>query len=144
MGRAARNIRGRVIMYADEITGSMKRAIEETNRRRKLQLAYNEAHGIQPQSIRKSADQVKAATTVADSRLREPAWRVAADSRRMTYAREIDLEATVQMIENEMKEAAEAMNFERAALLRDQLFECKARLEGKKVSRKKRKAWLAF
>jgi excinuclease ABC subunit B len=144
MGRAARNVRGKVIMYADEITGSMKRAIEETERRRRLQFAYNEAHGITPQSISKSADQVMAATTVADSRLREPGWRVAADSGRMSYAKEIDLEATIEMIENEMNAAAEALDFERAALLRDQLFECKARLEGGKVGRKKRKAGLSF
>jgi len=144
MGRAARNVRGRVIMYADRITGSMKRAIEETRRRRRLQLAYNEAQGITPQSIRKSAEQVIASTAVADSRLREPGWRLAADSGRMTYAREIDLEATIGMIESEMNAAAEAMDFERAALLRDQLFECKARLEGKKGFGKKRKAKFAF
>jgi len=144
MGRAARNVRGKVIMYADEITGSMKRAIEETERRRRLQLAYNEAHGITPQSIRKSAEQVIAATTVADSRLREPGWRVAADSRRMTYAKEIDLEATIGMIENEMTAAAESMDFERAALLRDQLFECKARLEGRRVGKKKKIARMSF
>ena len=144
MGRAARNVRGKVIMYADEITGSMKRAIEETERRRRLQLAYNEAHGITPQSIRKSAEQVIAATTVADSRLREPGWRMAADSGRMTYAREIDLEATIGMIENEMNAAAESMDFERAALLRDQLFECKARLEGRRVGKKKKKARMSF
>ena len=144
MGRAARNVRGKVIMYADEITGSMKRAIEETERRRRLQFAYNEAHGIKPQSISKSADQIMAATTVADSRLREPGWRVAADGGRMSYAKEIDLEATIEMIENEMNAAAEALDFERAALLRDQLFECKARLEGRKVDRKKRKARFAF
>ncbi len=144
MGRAARNVRGKVIMYADEITGSMKRAIEETERRRRLQFAYNEAHGITPQSISKSADQVMAATTIADSRLREPGWRVAADGGRMSYAKEIDLEATIEMIENEMNAAAEALDFERAALLRDQLFECKARLEGGKVDRKKRKARLSF
>ena len=144
MGRAARNVRGRVIMYADRVTGSMQRAIGETERRRKLQLAYNEAHGITPQSIRKSADQVMAATSVADSRLREPGWRMAADSARMTYAREIDLEATIGMIESEMAAAAEAMDFERAALLRDQLFECRARLEGKKSGGKKKKAGFAF
>ena len=144
MGRAARNVRGKVIMYADRVTGSMQRAIGETERRRKLQLAYNEAHGITPQSIRKSADQVMAATSVADSRLREPGWRMAADSARMTYAREIDLEATIGMIESEMAAAAEAMDFERAALLRDQLFECRARLEGKKPGGKKKKAGFAF
>ncbi len=144
MGRAARNVRGKVIMYADEITGSMKQAIEETERRRRLQFAYNEAHGITPQSISKSADQVMAATMVADSRLREPGLRVAADGGRMSYAKEIDLEATIEMIENEMNVAAEALDFERAALLRDQLFECKARLEGRKVDRKKRKAGLSL
>ena len=131
MGRAARHVRGRVVMYGDHITGSMQRAIDETNRRRRLQLAYNEAHGIVPQSIRKSAEQVLAATYVADRRLRLPGWASAtADGGRPSYGKELDLEATIQIIENEMRQAAEALDFERAALLRDQLFECKARLEG--------------
>ena len=131
MGRAARHVRGRVVMYADHITGSMQRAIQETSRRRKLQLAYNEAHGIEPQSIRKSAEQVMAATYIADSRLRPPGWgSVARDGGRPSYGKELDLEATIQIIENEMRQAAGALDFERAALLRDQLFECKARLEG--------------
>ncbi|OGG06953.1 MAG: excinuclease ABC subunit B [Candidatus Glassbacteria bacterium RIFCSPLOWO2_12_FULL_58_11] len=141
MGRAARHVRGRVVMYGDHITGSMQRAIDETNRRRRLQLAYNEAHGIVPQSIRKSAEQVLAATYVADRRLRLPGWASAtADGGRPSYGKELDLEATIQIIENEMRQAAESLDFERAALLRDQLFECRARLEsgGKGKSKKHR------
>ena len=138
MGRAARHIHGRVIMYAGEITGSMKRAIEETNRRRNLQLAYNEAHGIEPRSIRKSAEEILLATSVADKRLREPAW-ITADGGRPSYIQEVDLETRIKVIESEMKEAARQLDFERAALLRDQLFECRARLEGKKTGGKKRK-----
>jgi len=138
MGRAARHVRGRVIMYAEEITGSMKRAIEETNRRRNLQLAYNEAHGIEPRSIRKSAEEILLATSVADKRLREPAW-ITADGGRPSYIQEVDLETRIKVIESEMKEAARQLDFERAALLRDQLFECRARLEGKRAGGKKRK-----
>ncbi|HUU26247.1 MAG TPA: excinuclease ABC subunit UvrB [archaeon] len=138
MGRAARNISGKVIMYADQITGSMRRAIDETNRRRNLQLAYNEAHGIEPRSIRKSQEEVLRTTSIADRRLREPAW-LTADSGRPSYAKEIDLETKIKVIESEMQEAAKALDFERAALLRDQLFECRARLEGKKTVRKMRK-----
>jgi len=133
MGRAARNVSGRVIMYADKITGSMQRAIEETNRRRRLQLAYNEAHGIQPQSIRKSTEEVMASTSVADRRLHEPAY-LAADGGRPSYSNEIDLETRIKVIESEMKEAAKQLDFERAALLRDQLFECRARLDGGKAN----------
>ncbi len=142
MGRAARNLHGRVVMYADTITASMQRAIEETNRRRRVQLAYNEAHGIEPQSIRKSAEQVLLSTAVADRRLREPEWNIrrTADSGRTGYARELDLEERIKIIENEMREAARELDFERAALLRDELFECRARLEGKKNGGKRRPA----
>ncbi|MFH1071306.1 MAG: excinuclease ABC subunit UvrB, partial [Candidatus Glassbacteria bacterium] len=82
MGRAARNLRGRVVMYADRITGSMQRAIAETNRRRRLQLAWNEAHGIEPQSIRKSAEQIMLATSLVDRRWRGPDLALAADGGR--------------------------------------------------------------
>jgi len=136
MGRTARNIRGKVIMYADRVTGSMQRAIEETRRRRKLQMAYNEAHGIEPRSIYKSKEEVMRSTSVADSRLQDyPS--LAAEGGRPSYGREIDLETRIKIIENEMEAAAGQLNFERAALLRDQLFECRARLEGKGGKRKK-------
>ncbi|MBN2287810.1 MAG: UvrB/UvrC motif-containing protein, partial [Candidatus Glassbacteria bacterium] len=139
MGRTARNLHGKVIMYADRITGSMQRAIGETRRRRKLQLAYNEAHGIEPVGIRKSLTEVMSSTSVADSRFQErPA--MAAEGGRPSYGREIDLETQIRIIENEMAEAAARLNFERAALLRDQLFECRALLEGKGGRKKKKRA----
>jgi len=140
MGRAARNLRGRVVMYADRITGSMQRAIDETNRRRRLQLAWNEAHGIEPQSIRKSAEQIMLATSLVDRRWRGPDLALAADGGRRSYARELDLEEMIKVLENEMAESAKRLDFERAALLRDELFECKARLDGKKGKGKKRQA----
>ena len=139
MGRTARNLRGKVIMYADQVTGSMRQAIEETERRRKLQLAYNEAHGVEPVSIRKSTEEVMRSTSVADSRF-QGSMSMAAEGGRPSYGREIDLETRIKIIQNEMEEAARQMNFERAALLRDQLFECRARLEGKGGKRKKRRA----
>ncbi|MCE5271142.1 excinuclease ABC subunit UvrB [bacterium] len=138
MGRTARNVNGKVIMYADRMTGSMQRAIGETTRRRKLQLAYNEAHGIQPQTIRKSVEQVMLSTAVADRRLRE-APALAADGGRPSYGRELDLETRISILENEMREAAKALDFERAALLRDQLMEHRARLAGKSASGGKKK-----
>jgi len=141
MGRTARNVNGKVIMYADRVTGSMQRAMDETGRRRRLQLAYNEAHGIQPQSIRKSVEQVMLATAVADRRLREsPA--LVEDGGRPSYGREMDLETRISVLESEMQEAARTLNFERAAMLRDQLLEHKARLAGKPASgtRKKKKS----
>ncbi|MBW7995050.1 MAG: excinuclease ABC subunit UvrB [Candidatus Glassbacteria bacterium] len=141
MGRAARNVQGRVVMYADTVTGSMQRAIDETDRRRRLQTAYNEAHGIEPQTIRKSTEQVLLATSVADKRLGElPGVRIAADSRPSTYSAEIDTEELIKILEQEMAESAKNLDFERAARLRDELFECRARLSGKKSGRKKHKA----
>ncbi|MEA2062738.1 MAG: excinuclease ABC subunit UvrB [Gemmatimonadota bacterium] len=141
MGRTARNIRGKVIMYADRTTGSMRRAIDETTRRRKMQQAYNEAHSIEPASIRKSSEQVMVSTAVADRAFHgRPA--VAADRGRPSYGREIDLETKIAIMEDEMAEMARQLNFERAAVLRDELFEYRARLEGKSRGKKKKKtAW---
>ena len=138
IGRAARNVNGRIIMYADRITGSMERAIGETERRRKLQLAYNEAHDIEPQTIRKSVQDVRLSTAVAD-RGYGTEIRKAADSGRRSLHGDMELEAGIAVIENEMREAAESMDFERAARLRDMLFEARARLDGKGKKGKKRK-----
>jgi excinuclease ABC subunit B len=128
VGRAARNAAGRAIMYADRITGSMRRAIDETDRRREAQRRYNEEHGIVPRTITKSVEELMLSTRVADARLgpRERGSRVAEP--RATYAEEVNLEEWVRILEQEMREAAAAMDFERAALLRDQLLEAKAKL----------------
>jgi len=122
VGRAARNVGGQAIMYADRVTQSMRRCIDETNRRRDAQIAHNEEHGITPETIRKSIEEIEFATRVADAR-RAPA--VVTESPE-SYADEINREEYLKILEKEMEEAAEALDFERAALLRDQLFELKA------------------
>jgi excinuclease ABC subunit B len=128
MGRAARNVDGQVIMYADEVTGSMQRALNETNRRRALQREYNEQHGIDPQTIRKKVSDIleligsKDAPGV-DRRRRELAPRpelgLPAD----------DLERLIRSLEEEMREAARELRFEYAARLRDEVNELKRELK---------------
>jgi len=121
VGRAARNVEGRAIFYADRMTGSMQRCIEETNRRRDAQLAFNQEHGITPRSVSKSVDQVRFITRVADART-EKAAKVAEPARGYAV---MDHDALARMLEEQMKEAAANMDFELAATLRDQLFELK-------------------
>lgn len=118
IGRAARNENGRVIMYADRITRSMGIAIEETQRRRSIQEAYNEEHGITPKTIQKGVRDVIRATTAAE----EPETYEAAPTKKMTKK---EREKTIAKMEAEMKEAAKALDFERAAELRDLLLELK-------------------
>jgi len=119
IGRAARNENGRVIMYADRITKSMGIAIEETKRRRSIQEAYNEEHGITPKTIQKGVRDVIRATTAAE----ETETYEAAPAKKMTKK---EREKTIAKMEAEMKEAAKALDFERAAELRDLLLELKA------------------
>lgn len=119
IGRAARNENGHVIMYADRITRSMGIAIEETERRRSIQEAYNEEHGITPKTIQKGVRDVIRATTAAE----EPETYEAAPAKKMTKK---EREKTIAKMEAEMKEAAKALDFERAAELRDLLLELKA------------------
>jgi excinuclease ABC subunit B len=121
VGRAARHISGRAIFYADRMTGSMQRCIEETTRRRETQLAHNRAHAIVPRSVSKSVDQVRFITRVADART-EKASKVAEPARGYAV---MDHDALLRMLEEQMKEAAANMDFELAATLRDQLFELK-------------------
>ncbi|HEU4642860.1 MAG TPA: excinuclease ABC subunit UvrB [Gemmatimonadaceae bacterium] len=131
VGRAARNSEGRAIFYADRITGSMQRCIDETKRRRELQRAYNEAHGITPTTVVKSTEQVRFITRVADARHeRDGAAEKRVAEPAATYASEMDAAALLEMLEQQMKEAAAKLDFEAAAALRDQIFEVKARLEG--------------
>ena len=106
-------------MYADNVTVSMKRCLDETNRRRKIQVAHNEEHGIQPESIRKSLKEIEFSTRVADARNGPVANKEQVD----TYVTELDREEFIKILEKEMADASESMNFERAAILRDQLFE---------------------
>ena len=115
MGRAARHVDGHVIMYADSITGSMRAAIEETYRRRGVQEAYNQEHGITPQGIRKAikdiTDRVK---VVADARA---PYVAAAPLSKDEVAR------LIKELESQMKTAARNLEFENAALLRDRIIE---------------------
>ncbi|MDQ7039049.1 MAG: excinuclease ABC subunit UvrB [Aquificota bacterium] len=117
IGRAARNVNGKAILYADRITESMRRAIEETNRRREIQKRYNEAHGIEPRSVKKPVkdllaieelDYVKLPTEIPEDVLTEE-----------------DLIRKIDRLEREMWEAAKNWDFERAAMLRDKLRELK-------------------
>ena len=121
VGRAARHLSGRAILYADRVTGSMERALSEMNRRRETQLAYNTEHGITPRSIVKSVGDIRFVTRVADARVGRP---VANAVRRPADAGERD--ALIRLLEQQMQAAAEELDFELAAVLRDQLLELKA------------------
>ena len=121
IGRAARNVDGRVIMYADRISPAMDVAIKETERRRAIQDAYNKAHGITPESVKKSVRDVieaaKAADDVSDYEGKSP-----------LELTKKELTEYVKKLEKEMKQAAADLQFERAAQLRDRIFEYKVRL----------------
>ncbi len=139
IGRAARHINGQAILYADNVTDSMRRAIDETNRRRAKQAAYNEAHGIVPASI------VKAVRDLTDELRSES--RVAEPKATYTVRDRIPPEELTRLIaelEGQMHQAAAALEFEKAALLRDQVFELRQQLdaldsepEWKKAARKR-------
>ncbi len=119
IGRAARNVEGRAILYADRMTDSMKRAIEETERRRTIQRAYNEEHGIVPQSILKSLDAGLAAILKAE--YGDPVE--IAPEEQMAFASQTELDAYLSGLEEQMREAAKRFEFEKAAKLRDTLKE---------------------
>jgi excinuclease ABC subunit B len=114
-GRAARNVNGRVIMYADTVTASMRSAIDETERRRALQAAYNAEHNITPESVVRSIDDVL--TSVYERDYMTPAVR----ETRQTFRTQAELDAEIARLEHEMKAAAANLDFERAASLRDSL-----------------------
>lgn len=122
IGRAARNAEGRVIMYADTITDSMNRAISETNRRREIQMKYNEEHGITPQTIKKAVRDIVRISKKVDS----PGFDVAKDLESMNR-KEIDI--VLKNIQKKMNAAAADLNFELAAQLRDQMIEIKKQLQ---------------
>ena len=132
IGRAARNVRGTAILYADVITESMARCLDETNRRREIQLAHNREHGITPETIVKSVEEIEFSTRVADAREKPVA--LVAEPRR-GYSDEVEREEYVKILEEEMNRASDALEFERAAMLRDQLFELRVSLEGEGAKR---------
>ena len=139
VGRAARNQQGKAILYADRITGSMQRMMEETERRRKLQAEYNDTHGIIPRTIIKSVADIERSTRVADARVSKQeaetkqARKVA--EARATYTANVGRDPVEVMrdLESEMRDAAAQLDFERAALLRDQLLELRAQMDGAKA-----------
>lgn len=115
IGRAARNAEGRVIMYADKITGSMERAMDETNRRREKQIAYNKEHGITPETVKKNVDDILAGLYQGDT-----------DQARVTATIDkqhagSNMQAVMEGLRNDMRKAAENLEFEEAARLRDEL-----------------------
>ncbi|MFC5558384.1 excinuclease ABC subunit UvrB [Ureibacillus thermophilus] len=123
IGRAARNANGHVIMYADTITESMRKAIEETKRRRSIQEAYNKEHGIVPKTIRKEIPELIRATHAAEEE--EKYITKVTKGKKLTKS---ELEKLIESLEKEMKEAAKSLDFERAAELRDTIFELKAEM----------------
>ena len=137
IGRAARNVEGRVIMYADKITNSMQKAISETNRRRGVQMAYNEEHGIDPQTIRKAVTDIlsmlrpggdgTAPVPGGDKRKRRP--EEAKRLRELAEMPDSDLERLVQSLEIEMHEASADLRFEYAARLRDEIRDLRRELK---------------
>lgn len=135
IGRAARNARGHVIMYADRITDSMKRAIDETARRREIQQAYNKAHGITPKTIVKPIKPLIETTLVAESGGK---YEVKKGRKKLTKK---DRENLIKTLTREMQQASRALEFERAAELRDMILELDGSLPGaapKKASKSRR------
>ena len=126
IGRAARNAEGHVIMYADTITASMRAALDETQRRREVQMAYNEEHGITPKTIQKAVrDLIAVSKKVAASEVQ-----MEKDPESMS---EKELEKLIKELEKQMKKAAADLNFEAAAELRDKLIELKKTLQEIKI-----------
>ena len=134
-GRAARNVNGLVIFYADKTTDSMQRTIDETNRRRAIQIAYNEEHGIVPKTLAKSREEILARQSVLDIRgkkhyyIEPEAPSLAADPV-MKYLTRDQIERMVKETEAKMKKAAKELDFITAAQLRDELFALKEKLKG--------------
>ncbi len=136
VGRAARHVNGRAIFYADRITDSMKRCIEETGRRRQLQVEFNTDHGIVPRGVVKSVDEVRFITRVADAREEKDAKVRKVAEAKATYSAS-ELDEMIARLEKDMRVAAEELDFEAAARLRDEVFELRARRDSANVARKR-------
>ncbi len=123
IGRAARHVRGEVIMYAENITDAMRTAIDETERRREIQMAYNEEHHIEPASV------VKSVRDLTDRLARDAGVEAGAELRgRASKLEQKELMRMIEELENQMKAAAKELEFERAAMLRDQVYELREML----------------
>jgi excinuclease ABC subunit B len=123
-GRTARNVNGIVIMYADKMTESMRKTINETNRRRKLQTEYNLKHGISPQTIYKSLEEIMSSTSIADMRKKEEkpefAFSKVAEPI-LKYMDDNQKKDLIEQLTDQMYQAAKDFEFERAASLRDEI-----------------------
>ena len=135
IGRAARNENGKVLMYADRMTGSMQKAIEETNRRREIQMTYNTEHGITPKTVFKSREAIMEQTSVADSKPSAKRYyvepeevRVAADPV-VQYMAKPELEKLIAETQRKMEAAAKELNFLEAARYRDELLQLREKLK---------------
>jgi len=134
IGRAARNVDGQVVMYADQVTDSMRKAISETNRRRQKQLAYNAEHGIDPQTIRKKVTDILEMVRARDDGDGAPAPRGRGRARERSAVFDLagvapdDLGRLIQTLQDEMHEAAKDLRFEEAARLRDEINELRREL----------------
>jgi excinuclease ABC subunit B len=130
-GRAARNVDGKVIFYADEITDAIKQTVAETNRRRAKQLAYNEEHGITPQTIYKTIDQIMQSTAIAegyDKIAKQATFEKPSAKEFMEYLELDNKEKIIELLTKEMNKAAANLDFEHAAELRDKLWELQQNL----------------
>jgi excinuclease ABC subunit B len=136
IGRAARNENGKVIMYADTITGSMQQAIDETNRRRSVQMEYNRIHNIIPQTVSKSRGAILEQTSVADSKKTAKNYYIPEESNLaadpvISYMDKKELEKLIRKTQKQMEQAAKYLDFLEAARLRDEYFALKKIMEGK-------------
>jgi excinuclease ABC subunit B len=135
IGRAARNENGKVIMYADRITGSMEKAIDETNRRRIIQMAYNEKHGITPRTILKSKEAIMEQTSVADFKPTTKGYYVEPETPRIAadpvvaYMSKPQLEKLMKETKSKMEQAAKELDFLQAARFRDEMKQLKDKIE---------------
>lgn len=138
IGRAARNVNGRVIMYADSITESMRAAIDETNRRRVRQEVYNKEHGITPKTVQKSTDQILRQTKVADSKKAPPKYYVEQEDQTLAadpvtaYMSKEDLTKLADRTKKQMEKAAKDLDFMEAARLRDEYLAVQKLIDEKK------------